>query len=174
MNWTRVTVSAMAVIVSAIMIYVGTLMFYNPTTVVIIVRHAERPAGEDPPLTLEGEERAQTLAHVADRADVGAIFATQFRRTQQTVQPLAAQEGIAVISINKDDLDGLVAQINAPRGFAVLVAGHTDTIPELIQRLGGGNVGMIGETDFDNLFVVHIPRWGTPHVVILQYGRPTT
>ena len=66
-----------------------------PVTV-LLVRHAEKAAGgsDDPPLSPAGEARARVLAHVAGSAGVSAIYHTQYKRTQQTVAPLAAKLGL--------------------------------------------------------------------------------
>ena len=65
------------------------------TTTVIFVRHADRVAGQDenPGLSLAGQQRAEELARVLADVDVvagvDAIFATQYRRTQETAEPLS-------------------------------------------------------------------------------------
>jgi broad specificity phosphatase PhoE len=171
-RWIAITTSSalLAVLLAA------RLIPLNATTVVLIVRHAERAAAPpgDPPLTADGQQRAETLAHVAANAGVTAIFATELQRTQQTVQPLATQLGVSVTQIPAADVDALVDQIRAQQGTTVLVAGHTNTIPEIIQKLGGGTIPAIAETEFDNLFVLTIPRLGfTRRLVRLQYGNPT-
>src|SRR5262245_18994088 len=61
---------------------------------VFVVRHAERAdagmqAQTDPPLSAAGEARAQKLAAMLADAGVENIFATQFKRTQDTAKPLA-------------------------------------------------------------------------------------
>lgn len=151
------------------------IFLYPVPTVVILVRHAERAAAPpgDPPLTGAGRQRAQTLVHVAGPAGVSAIFATEFQRTQQTVHPLAAQLGIPATVVSAADVNGLVSQMLSPRGRTVLAACHTDTIPRIIDALGGGTVEPVAETDFDILFVVVIPRAGRTRVVKLHYGDPT-
>ena len=64
------------------------------TTVVILVHPAEKTPGtiDDPPLSPEGEERAQRLAQMFAGPAVGsidAIYASDDRRAQQTAAPLA-------------------------------------------------------------------------------------
>src|SRR5687767_8092456 len=64
----------------------------QPLTV-ILVRHAEKevvpPENKDPNLSMAGQTRAQELARMFGGAGVTSIYATQFKRTQQTVKPLA-------------------------------------------------------------------------------------
>ena len=70
---------------------------------VFIVRHAEKapiPAGaapmmaEDPDLSTAGQERAASLGVALKDAAITAIYATQYKRTQQTAAPLAPQRGM--------------------------------------------------------------------------------
>jgi broad specificity phosphatase PhoE len=171
--WQRLAVGA--AVAAAIAVVAAALVAFNTPTVVLIVRHAERAAApaDNPPLTPAGVERAETLAHVGANAGVSGIFATEFLRTQQTVEPLATQTGVTVTEVPADNVDDLVAQIRGRRGATLLVAGHTHTIPEIIQKLGAGTIGPIVDTEFDNLFVVTIPRLSSIRLVKLQYGNPT-
>src|SRR3990172_10886646 len=65
----------------------------GPVTV-FVVRHAEKgPESPDPALTPAGQERARALARVLADASVLAVFVTEFKRTQETAEPLAAALG---------------------------------------------------------------------------------
>jgi broad specificity phosphatase PhoE len=144
-------------------------------TIVIVVRHAEKAANssDDAPLSDTGRARAQALAHAVDKAGVTAIFATQFQRTQQTVEPVAQALKIAVTKIDAARTDMLAGQVlDKHRGGVVLVAGHSNTIPDIIAALGGGKISPVGETQFDNLFVVSVPANGPARVLHLRYGTP--
>jgi len=150
------------------------LCWPRPITTVLLVRHAEpadTPPG-NPTLNPAGQARAQELVHAAGSAGVAAIFATELTRTQQTVQPLAMQLGLSVTQVPAADVAGLVGQIRTShRGQVVLVAGHSNTVPQIIQELGGGTV-TIGDGEFDNLFVVTI-CWKRVKVLRLKYGAQT-
>lgn len=62
----------------------------QPSTIVLVVRHAEKAAdAEDSPLTETGTARAQALVRVAEGAGVSAIYTTQFRRNRDTAQPIS-------------------------------------------------------------------------------------
>lgn len=95
---------------------------------------------------------------------------------------LATQLGQAVNVVDQFEADGttgnvdnLVSQIQSNnRGQVVLVAGHTSTVPMIIEELSGVTIDPIPENEFDNLYVVIIPRWwGRPKVVRLKYGVAT-
>jgi Histidine phosphatase superfamily (branch 1) len=66
------------------------------TTTIIMVRHAERDPGYDPPLNTEGLARAQKLADVLGQNGVTAIYATDYERNRQTAAPLATKLGLTV------------------------------------------------------------------------------
>src|SRR4051812_26478515 len=85
----------------------------TPPTVVLLVRHAEKaaPPAADPPLTTEGTARAAKLVRLARDSGAKTIYATEYLRTQQTVQPLAAQLGITVTPRPAADVEGVVADI---------------------------------------------------------------
>jgi broad specificity phosphatase PhoE len=183
------TAVAVLAIISLVLI-----LWLRSTTVVLVIRHAERNNAAsctpptilgrpNPPLSLVNGQspRAQALVHVCGDDGITAIYASEFCRTQQTVEPLAAQLGLTVNVVNQLATDGsidvadLVDRIlTEHRGEVVLVAGHTSTVPPIIQGLSGIAVAEIPESEFDNLFVVIIPRWfGQPKVVRLKYGAPS-
>ena len=144
-------------------------------TTVYLVRHAEKdtvPEG-NPQLNEAGEERAQQLLHVLEEAGVTAIYATQFRRTQDTVRPLAELLGLELEIIWADESDHLVETIRQDhRGGVVVVCGHSNTVPEIIEALGAGSVPPIEEAnEYDNLYVVRMDEDGQAAVTTLKFGR---
>src|SRR5690348_2764504 len=63
---------------------------------VILVRHGEKATDDprDPSLSPAGEARARALAAMLAKAGVTHLFATQYRRTQATISPLASATGL--------------------------------------------------------------------------------
>lgn len=130
--------------------------------VVFVVRHAERsdagsPAAgmmaADPGLSATGHARAEALADVLRDANITAIYVTEYRRTQQTAAPAAKARGLTPIVVPAKDLDTLVTKLRASAGN-VLVVGHSNTVPEILERLGDASPIELGEADYDNLFVI--------------------
>lgn len=64
------------------------------TTTFVLIRHAERDPGLDPPLNAEGMARAEALKQVLEEQGVTAIWATDYLRNRQTVEPIAEHLGI--------------------------------------------------------------------------------
>jgi broad specificity phosphatase PhoE len=152
--------------------------FYtSPVTTIVLVRHAEKniePNNPNPSLSADGNARSQTLLHVLGESNIKAIYTSQFLRTQQTAQPLAERLSLTATQVDAKDTRGLVNQALANhRGEVVLIVGHTNTIPQIIEALGGGTIPEIPETQYDNLFVVTLKRFGKPQVVKLKFGNPS-
>jgi broad specificity phosphatase PhoE len=122
---------------------------------IFIVRHAEKAesAGDNPDLSEAGRVRADSLAKMLKDADITAIYATEFKRAQQTAAPLAKNLGIDVTVVPAKETAALSAKLRDSHGNA-LVVGHGNTIPDLIKALGINIPINIGENDYDNLFVI--------------------
>lgn len=143
-----------------------------PTTV-ILVRHAERAPGEgDVPISASGRERAQALAHMLRDTTVDAIITSHMIRTQETADPLAQRKQITPAVLPADRLDAVVEKVKSLRGRTVLVVHHSNTVPALVEKLGGATTP-IRDDEFDRLVIVTIPPQGTPSVVTLRYGAPS-
>jgi broad specificity phosphatase PhoE len=75
------------------------------------------------------------------------------------------------IVIAKADIDALVTQLRkAGDAETVLVVGHSDTVPLIIDRLGGGAVPAFRDTEYDRLTVLVTGSGGKARVVTLRYG----
>ena len=134
---------------------------------IFVVRHAEKAdATKDPDLSEAGRGRAEALAKALRDANITAIYATEFKRTQQTAAPLAKALGITVTVLPAHDSAALIAKLRALKGNA-LVVGNGDTIPNLIKALGVSEPINIAENDYDNLFVVVLE--GKPQLIRLHY-----
>ncbi|UVI39475.1 SixA phosphatase family protein [Qipengyuania spongiae] len=118
-----------------------------------VVRHLQKAAGEDPALTSEGGVAAIRLADLLADKGVVAIFATPTRRTMETGAPLANRLGIMITPYDPRDPDALVSAISSLQG-SVLVIGHSNTVPDLVERLGGRQVPELTEQDYGTLFTI--------------------
>jgi len=171
---TIVVFSMLFAVLGAVVVFAYFATFSRPITTVILVRHAEKniePNNPNPNLSPEGQARAQELVRVLGNTGVTAIYATQFVRTQQTVQPLASRLSLTVTQIDSSNTAELVRQITTShRGGTVLIAGHNNTVPAIVTALGGGNFPVIPENEFDNMFVVTVYRFARAKVVKIKYG----
>ena len=143
----------------------------QPARTVILVRHAERAGGTSPDVGISeaGRCRAEVLAGMLADAGVAQIFTSEVGRTQQTAAPLAKKLNLHPQVVQAKDVDGLVAKLRSgPAGGAFLVVGHSNTVPEVIERLGGGAVAPIGDSEYDRLFILTL-NGPQATVVTLRY-----
>ena len=123
--------------------------------VVVIVRHAEKATngGNDPDLSSAGRARAEALARILKDSGITAIFATEFKRTQETAAPTATSTQVTPMVVAAKDTAALVARLHQLNGNA-LVVGHGDTIPNLVKALGINSPINIPDADYSELFIV--------------------
>jgi phosphohistidine phosphatase SixA len=120
---------------------------------IFVMRHLQKSEGADPPLSAVGDANARALAEMLGKSGIKAIFATPTRRAMETAQPLAARLGLRVTPYNPGDPDALVTAVAAIAG-AVLVVGHSNTVPDLVTRFGGKRAVTLGEQDYGTVFMV--------------------
>jgi broad specificity phosphatase PhoE len=141
---------------------------------IVLVRHAEsdqKIGGKDPPLSAEGRVRARELVRVLGDTRLGAVYVTHFQRNRQTAEPLLGRGGGPKLSV-VDDVAATVAALGAePWGSTALVIGHSNTLPELVEALGGGKADPAA-TPYDAMWVVTVTRDGGVSVLRLRYGPP--
>jgi phosphohistidine phosphatase SixA len=142
-------------------------------TTVILVRHAERANGEgDVPISAEGRERAQALAVLLRDTEIATIITSPLMRTKQTAEPVAQQKRIDPEVLPADNPDAVVDRIRSRPGSTVLVVHHSNTVPILVEKLGGRSTP-IKDDEFDRLVAVTISPQGAVSVVTLRYGPPS-
>ena len=172
---TIVVFAMLFAVFGAVVVFAYFATFSRPLTTVILVRHAEKklePNNQDPDLTPEGVQRAQEIARVFGDAGINAIYATQYRRTQETVKPLADRIGVPVTLLNSNQTDELVNQIQTNhRGQTIFVSGHSNSVPAIVSVLSNEKFPEIPDSEYDNLFIVTIYRFGKAKVTKLKYGN---
>jgi len=146
------------------------------SVVVYVVRHAEKggaPGDRDPALSTEGLRRADDLARTLRSVKLSGVYATQFKRTQQTVAPAAAAAKVEITMHPAGKESELAAKVRATREGAVLIAGHSNTVPAILEALGAKEKITLSEADYDDLFVVVIDDEGAATLLHLHYGLPS-
>ena len=163
-------------------IAIGLAWFFESqaTTTIIFVRHAEKALTppDDPDLSPAGKRRAAELARQLMDADVvagiDAIYATGYRRSQETAQPIADALNLPINTYDAADTETVLDEIlRKHKGKIILVVGHRDTLHDLIANLGASKkVPPIAEDEYDNLYLVSIPWFGKTKTIRLRYGEP--
>ncbi len=146
---------------------------YSATTNIILVRHAEKLAGRNPPLTVEGQRRAQSLVKLLEVFDISAIYSSNYQRTIMTSKPLAnALELDINITFSpteyKQILDDIVSKNS---GNTVLIVGHSNTIPKLVNYALTDNVFPdINDKNYSDLYLLKYDPAGESKVLKFSYS----
>jgi phosphohistidine phosphatase SixA len=148
-------------------------------TVVIVVRHAEKgttPAN-DPPLTEAGTARAKALAGALAGANVQAVITTQFARTKDTARPVteAKSAPMEVVAAGGGVPAHAKAVADAARkhaGKTVLVVGHSNTVSQIVEALGGPPAKDLCDSDYSFIWTVVLDG-GAARVVKSTFGAPS-
>jgi broad specificity phosphatase PhoE len=144
------------------------------STVVVLVRHAEKAAveGNDPPLSEAGQARARTLAQTLGGMHFDAVIATERQRTQLTAAPLAQAHGLTpeIVALSGPHVENVAAAVRRHEGHAVLVVGHSNTVPRIIHALGGPQMRDLCEPEFSHLYVLVLKDGAAPRLTERTYG----
>ncbi|HET8771814.1 MAG TPA: histidine phosphatase family protein [Gemmatimonadaceae bacterium] len=130
------------------------------STVVVIVRHAEKEAqpANDPPLTATGAERAQALAAALGDAGVDVVMHTPTTRTRETARPVAERFGLTpeVLPLGpmSQHAQAVAAAVRKHAGKTIVVVGHSNTIMSYIEALGGPARGDLCDHQYDGLYTL--------------------
>jgi len=175
---TIVVFAMLFAVLGVVVVFAYFATFSRPVTTIILVRHAEKniePNNPDPDLSPAGVERAQEIARVFGETGINAIYATQYKRTQQTVKPLSDRTGVQAKLLEANQTDELVKQLQTTnRGQTIFIAGHNNTVPAIVSALSGEKYPTIPESEYDNLYIVTIYRFGKARVVKMKYGKSST
>jgi hypothetical protein len=145
------------------------------TSVVVLTSSGGKEPGtiDDPPVSAEGEHRAQRLAQLfgstggAGRLD--ALYVSGERRAQQTAAPLAELLHLApVVYAASDGANVAAGLLRTHEGAATLVIGGNAAVQQILRQLAGPAAGS-GAVEPDLLYIVSVPTFGRPKVLRLKY-----
>lgn len=127
-------------------------------TTFYLIRHAEKdrtnPDDIDPELNQDGLGRAMHWAEILNEVALDAIYTTDFERTRMTAAPASVKQDITVQVYDPDELN-IDQFITDNLGKNVLVVGHSNTTPDMVNKLiGEEKYGPMDDTDNGSLFIV--------------------
>lgn len=146
------------------------------TTRIWIVRHAEKdltdPKEKDPELSVEGKERAETLVKYLKGKKIDALFSTDYKRTRETLTPLASQRNLGLKFYNSKDNKTLVDTVlNYYKGKNVVICSHSNRIPDIIAAFGARSpLKEITEQEYSHIFLLEI-KGGHVKLKHKHYGK---
>lgn len=125
----------------------------KPARRVFVMRHLQTGIEPDPGLTQAGAEGALRLADLLANSELRAIYVTDTRRSRDTAAPLAARLGLTPVIYDPRRPDRLANQVQETAGN-VLVIGHSNTVPDLVARMGGKPPAALSHTDFGTIWQI--------------------
>ena len=142
--------------------------------VVYLVRHAEKAddGTDDPPARhCPDGFGMQTLKALLTDVSLTHIHTTDWKRTRDTARPFAEEAGVELTMYDPRELEALAAEIKAAPGRH-LVAGHSNTTPQLVAALGGDPGGEIDDLEYDRLYILVIEPGKSTVTTLLRFGEP--
>ncbi len=152
---------------------------------VYIVRHVEKliiQGERDPDLSPTGFSHARALDRRLQHIRFDRIIATQFKRTQLTILPIATRNHKKVETSKASAITALATALLASCNQTILVAGHSNTVPQLLRALGlqveatinGKKLNHtaeinLNEQDYDSLFKVTFSAQGDAEIDIAKF-----
>jgi 2,3-bisphosphoglycerate-dependent phosphoglycerate mutase len=128
-------------------------------TTFILIRHAEKTndGTSDPELTKEGKDRANRLVEVLKDQKIDAIYSTNYKRTRNTVAPVATAKGLEVKVYEPSKPEVLKQILQAEKGKTILMVGHSNTVPWTANQLTGENTySNFDDADYNNMLIVSV------------------
>ena len=124
---------------------------------IYLVRHAEKQLDgtRDPSLTEEGSLRATNISKQLQNENISSIYSTNYKRTKQTALPLSKRLKIDLTLYNPNQLKDFAKQVLLGKDN-ILIVGHSDTTPQLVELLGGDSHGSMAETVYDRIYLIVI------------------
>ncbi|MCA2995514.1 phosphoglycerate mutase family protein [Gemmatimonas sp.] len=147
-------------------------------SLVVLVRHGEKqPApADDPSLSDAGVARAHALDKALALSAPGTIVVSPRKRTAETAAVVQQRVGVTptVIPLDAQHVKNVAAAVMKASGV-VLVVGHSNTIPAIVNALAGTTLPDICDASYATLFLVTPAReGGKAQVVKSMYGTPDT
>jgi phosphohistidine phosphatase SixA len=148
-------------------------VFYNgaTTTVVFLVRPVEKNPGtiDDPPISPEGEARAERLAHmfgeVRGTGRLDGIYESGDRRAEQTAAPLVERMHRSPVVFRAGEARATAARaLHEHAGGTILIIASGAALSQMVQELSGSPLADAAGDDADVVYVVSVPRIGRAHL----------
>ncbi|WP_436515084.1 phosphoglycerate mutase family protein [Ekhidna sp. To15] len=149
------------------------IVFAQDQTTFILVRHAEKAddGTRNPPLNEDGKTRSANLAEMLVNQEIAGLYSTPFKRTQETLQPIASMKNLEVQDYDpyaKGEWLATLAEKHS--GGTVVISGHSNTIPALANALlGSENFSQFDESDYSNLIIIVADEVGKGKLVRLKF-----
>ena len=144
----------------------------NQVSTIILIRHAEKSESntKDPALSDAGIQRAIALAKLFEDTPISFFYATPYKRTIETITPIAKLNGKDVLSYNPADKNSVAEMIQSGKGKRMMIAGHSNTIPQMVNMLIGKNqFANMEESDYGKIWILIFKGNELIDYIVLNY-----
>jgi len=95
------------------------------------------------------------LAKIFSENKINAAYTTNYRRTIETISPLAALSQLKFILYDPAKTDQLLKMLNRRGGQTVLIAGHSNTVNTLHNALfNHKKMQPLGDDEYRKVFII--------------------
>lgn len=145
---------------------------------IILVRHAEKSATgsaadmakADPDLSPEGRERAERFTRAVKKYRPQEIFSTDYKRTRQTVEPLATIRKKVVQTYDPAKQPDFAEKILTSKTERFVIVGHSNTTPALANLLIKKDVfKQLPDPEYGVFWVIRIKKGVVKRVEVYPY-----
>ncbi|HSI89212.1 MAG TPA: phosphoglycerate mutase family protein [Pyrinomonadaceae bacterium] len=142
---------------------------------IILVRHAEKAELEsegnpDPELSAAGKQRAERFREVIGRYRPGAVYSTDYRRTRETAQPIAAKRKKQVQVYDPRQPKELIDRILASDIKRHVIVGHSNTVPSLANLILGKEIFRnLEESEYSVIWLIRLKNGRVTEARLLDY-----
>ncbi len=163
--------------ITAIILLTISTLASAQTTTIILFRHAEKDtsaAGStamkaDPPLSADGLKRADRIPGVLIAYQPDSIYSTDYTRTKSTMAPLARKFNLGIQIYDPRNQAAFAERLLQNKGKVMVVAGHSNSIPALVNLLIKENrYPSLDESIYNQFWIVTI-RDGKAEAVPVKY-----
>jgi len=135
-----------------------------------LIRHAEKDrsdkSNKDPDLTEKGVLRALRWSQLLEQFQIDAVYSTLYNRTRNTALPTAKNNNLIIKTYHPSKVD-MQQFLKDTKGKSVLIVGHSNSIPEFVNRLISSEVyNDIEDNNNANLYIITIKGEQISHVLI--------
>ncbi len=128
----------MRIIVFYISLFFCFSTYGQDSTVFYLIRHAEKDrtdsANKNPHLNAEGLIRAEKWGEILEKIELDEIYSSPYFRTQETATPSALKHQLKITTYEPGKLYSK-QWLSLCVGKTILIVGHSNTIPQLVNKL---------------------------------------
>lgn len=130
---------------------------YDEMTVIYLIRHSEKVENsKDPELSDKGKLRVENWVKYFDKIQLESFYSTATNRTFSTCSTIAKnkQKEVQTYDYKSFSINEILTK---DRGKSILIVGHSNTIPILINTFLGKEIyPNIPENEYGNLYIITI------------------